>query len=79
MNHNELVDTCDKNIELTELGFKGINTIVEDLRVNIEDLRVDANELDEKFDVLCDHLGVSIEYKGEQRTYDVTTTVTSNN
>ncbi len=66
--NNHLVDTVEE-----------IQTVVEEIGESIEDNEVNINELGYKFDALCQHLGVSIEYKGEQRTYDVTTTETSNN
>lgn len=53
--------------------------VVEELQDAVEDNMVDINEMQEKFDILCQHLGVSIEYKGDQRTYVVTTTETDNN
>ncbi len=51
---------------------------VEELQDAVEDNTVDINEMQEKLDILCQHLGVSIEYKGEQRTYVVTTNETNN-
>jgi hypothetical protein len=35
--------------------------------------------MQEQFDILCQHLGVSIEYQGEQRTYVITTVEENNN
>ena len=65
-NHNELVETCNHNMDQVKNAFaKSV--------FNIEDLRVDINEMQEQFDILCQHLGVSIEYQGEQRTYVITT------
>ena len=48
--------------------------VVEELQESVEDNRVDINEIQEKFEILCQHLGVSIEYQGEHRSYDVTET-----
>lgn len=52
---------------------------VEELQDAVEDNTVDINEIQEKLDILCQHLGTNIEYKGDQRTYVVTTTKTNNN
>jgi len=65
-NHNELVETCNHNMDQVKNAFVNNYAI-------IEDLRVDINEMQEQFDILCQHLGVSIEYQGEQRTYVITT------
>ncbi len=65
-NHNELVETCNHNMDQMKKAFVNNYAI-------IEDLRVDINEMQEQFDILCQHLGVSIEYQGEQRTYVITT------
>lgn len=65
-NHNELVETCNHNMDQVKKAFENNYAI-------IEDLRVDINEMQEQFDILCQHLGVSIEYQGEQRTYVITT------
>ena len=71
-NHNELVETCNHNMDQVKNAFaKSVS--------NMEDLRVDINEMQEQFYILCQHLGVSIEYQGEQRTYVITTVKENNN
>ena len=68
---NEAAETCNKNFLEFKKSVAGLLAAVEIIKISLEDNNVDTNELQEKLDILCQHLGVSIEYQGEHRAYDV--------
>jgi uncharacterized coiled-coil protein SlyX len=74
-----LQDSVDNLEEKARSANNHMVDTVEELQDAVEDNTVDINEIQEKLDILCQHLGANIEYKGDQRTYVVTTTKTNNN
>ncbi len=74
----EIENVYDENFANIVKSATMTIAILDRTKTAVEDIEVDVAEIEEKIDILCQHLGLEIEYKGDHRSYEVTKTNNNN-